>query len=638
MRLTSDTDPDAVRAHLEAEDGGLRVSEARADRLQRDARIRSGRWDLEVGIETGHPPATVSGGAGATPFRITLSGDPVPQPVTAYAQPEWDLLVQRVRLLHEIAHLDYSDPGDLQDRLASVPQGYRPVARALWNAFEDGAIEGAIRDRWPNYGDWFREVRRNTLLAIGPGIQDPRGGLIYPMAQAAVLAVLDGTVIGAGPLARLLDPDAPDHRFHTAADRERFEATVLPAIDSAKAQLQTAQDAADRNRIAIDCADSIRPAIEAARADGRAQVAAWSGNFWGMPDDAIADWETDSPKAVPPAEHRLESGTPLEGGNARSEARDTVAAGNSDEDDDTRADVDPAPEETDQDDPASMLAEDIAAEIAAQRRQGDGVDERSETLETLQAAVSAAETELESDGILIPDDDPTPHEPTQNAAKADGTRLARVLRNRFQKERKRSIERNRRRGRLDPAALHRSATGSRRVKQRRERPDETEYRCLFVLDRSGSMRQHVRVAEQAMGMLAVALEAVDVDVSVLELLDKEVRLAKPVDRTVDRAAGRLYHGDVGGGTPLTDTLHIAREYLKRATGTRFVIVVTDGRPAEPDLYREALNRFTVPVLGVNLTTEEAAGESEFHRQVTVPPSTERLRRALRQLVQEVLFE
>ena len=40
----------------------------------------------------------------------------------------------------------------------------------------------------------------------------------------------------------------------------------------------------------------------------------------------------------------------------------------------------------------------------------------------------------------------------------------------------------------------------------------------------------------------------------------------------------------------------------------------------------------------NLTTEEAAGESEFHRQVTVPPETEQLRRALRQLVQEVLFE
>lgn len=141
-----------------------------------------------------------------------------------------------------------------------------------------------------------------------------------------------------------------------------------------------------------------------------------------------------------------------------------------------------------------------------------------------------------------------------------------------------------------------------------------------------------------MGMLAVALDAVDVEVSVLELLDKEVRLAKPADRSVERAAGRLYHGDAGGGTPLTDTLHIAREYLKTVTGTPFVVVVTDGRPADPERYREALHRFTAPVLGVNLTTEQAAGESEFHRQVTVQPETENLRRALRQLVQEVLFE
>ncbi|MDZ7849493.1 MAG: VWA domain-containing protein [Halodesulfurarchaeum sp.] len=635
MHIDSSTDPEAVSAHLDAETASLRESEARADRLQRDARIRTGRWDLVVRIESGFPPATLTVADG-TP-TVTLSGDPVLQPVTAYPEREYHLLVQRVWVLHELTHLEYTDFADLDDRLEQIAAGYRPVAAALWNAFEDAAIEATIRDRWPNYGEWIRTVRRNLLVATGPGIPDPDGGFVYPMAQAAVLAVMDGTVIESGPLSELLDSATDRHHFHTDADRERFESTVLPAIEETKRSRAGVTDPTERNRLAIECFDEIRGVIAEADADGRAQVAAWAGNHWGMPDDASHGPLSTETEPLPAIEiggdgaERADRNRP-----ADSTAGDQVELqqnGSSGSDDRSEG-----AESGDESPLDEQLSTDLAAEIEAQRRQGRSIDERRESLEDLQAAVSAAETELESDGVVIPTDDPVPHEPTRAAAEADGTRLARVLKNRFQKQRKRSIQRNTRRGRLDPAALHRHATGDRRVKQRRERPDETEHRCLFVLDRSGSMRQHVRVAEQAMGMLAVALEAVDVDVSVLELLDKEVRLAKPVDRSVDRAAGRLYHGDVGGGTPLTDTLHIAREYLKRADGNRFVIVVTDGRPSEPDRYREALNRFTVPVLGVNLTTDEAAGESEFHRQVTVPPETEQLRRALRQLVQEVLFE
>ncbi len=634
MRLHSETDPEDVSAHLEAKASALRESEARADRLQRDARIRTGRWDLEVRIDSVHPPATIeSGESNAT---VLLSGAPVEQPVTNYADREWDLLVQRVRVLHEISHLDYTDFVDVKERLQAIDAGHRPVAAALWNAFEDAAIEGVIRERWPNYGNWFRTVRANLLHAAGPGIPDPDGGLVYPMTQAAVLAVMDGTVIEAGPLLKLLDPTDGNHHFCTPADRERFETSVLPAIEETKLAFRDVADPVARNRLAFDCFESVRSAIDEADADGRAQVAAWSGDFWGMPDDAAQGVQDGSPEPIPPVETGPEPPNTIGKSDGKDSPPATQIAETSDQAVESSRTRDSDEEQAE--DMATQLSTDLAAEIAAQRWQGESVDERKETLEELQAAVTAAQTELESEGVLIPTDDPEPHEPTQAAAEADGTRLARVLHNRFQKERKRKIQRNQRRGRLDPAALHRHATGDRRVKQRREKPDETDYRCLFVLDRSGSMRQHIRVAEQAMGMLAVALEAVDVDVSVLELLDKEVRLAKPVDRDVDRAAGRLYHGDVGGGTPLTDTLHIAREYLKQATGTRFVIVVTDGRPSEPDRYRDALNRFTVPVLGVNLTTEEAAGESEFHRQVTVPPETEQLRRALRQLVQEVLFE
>ena len=583
-----------------------------------------------VRIESDHPPATL--GTTDSGPEIVVSGDRVPQPVTEYDEAAWHLLVQRVRVAHVLGHLQYSEPADLGVRLEAVESGFQPVARTIWNALEDLAVEAALGERWPNYGAWFDAVRTNLLAGTGPGIQDPAGGIVYPVVHAAVLAIVAGRAVETDTLAQLLDPAVEAHHFHSRADRRLFVSSVFPHVAAAADRVTDLAEASARNQLALDCHRSIEPAVTRAEADGRGQIAA-RRDCWGMPDDSRNGAPADSSDR-------------LERDRAAQDAVPIAPIG-ADGTPDSSAGDDPTEEPAAAAEPGESTAPSepsieaqMGQDLAAERDAGASgtVEERVETVEHFQAAVAAAETDLETDGVVVPTDDPTPHEPTARAAREDGTRLARTLRNRFQKERKRSIRRTRRRGRLDPAAIHRAPLGDRRVKQRRERPDETAHRCLFVLDRSGSMRQHVRVAERAMGMLAVALEAVDVDVSVLELLDKAVRVAKSSERTVERAAGRLYHGDAGGGTPLTDTLHVARESLKPAAGSPFVVVVTDGRPADPERYREALHRFTVPVLGVNLTTEAAAGESEFHRQVTVPPETEDLRRALRQLVQEVLFE
>jgi len=169
-------------------------------------------------------------------------------------------------------------------------------------------------------------------------------------------------------------------------------------------------------------------------------------------------------------------------------------------------------------------------------------------------------------------------------------------------------------------------------------PDDPDRHCLFVLDRSGSMSGEVMgVAERAMGMLAFALESVDVDVAVLELYERECRLAKPFCRPVDAARDRLFHGHAKGGTPLADTLHIGRGRLAEEGPGSFLFVVTDGTPAEPERYMDALERCPMPVVGINLSTDTPAGRNYFHRQVTVAPDREDLRRTIRQLLQEVLF-
>lgn len=626
MRLTAETDRDAMAAHVEGLDqrGALRRSEARAGRLQRNARIRTGRWNLVIQIEEDHPPATMQT-AGEGPL-LNLSADPLPQPVTGYAAREWDLLVQKVWVMHEIGHLKHTDFADLESRLKSIPEGWQPVARQLWNAFEDGAVEATIRNRWPNYGHWTAQVRANLVEAVGPGIQDPDGGVVYPLVHATVLGILDRLAFDSGGFDRLLDPTDDRHHFHTDSDRERFEAEILPALEDAVRAVGSMPKGTDRNERAFEFIETVRPVIEDAVADGRGQVAAMAGDAWGMPDDAGHIGVESDAERVDELAHLS-----LGGEEQEPSGRDHPA--------ETDPEVLTVPDRESIQDPGEDLESALAEEVADQQRTDTSQrDAQLENLEDLQRAVEAAATELETEGLVLPADSPEYDEGTATAAQEDGDRLAQVLRNRFQKRRKRSIKRNRRRGRLDPSALHRHATGETRLKQRRERPNEVEYHCLFVLDRSGSMQDHIRVAERAMGMLVFGLEAVDVEVSVLELLDKEVRLAKPADRDADSALPRLFHGSATGGTPLTDTLHIARERLKRARGKRFLFVVTDGRPSDPGRYREALNRFPVPVIGVNLTTENAAGASEFHREVTVEPTVEDLRGALRQLVQEVLFE
>lgn len=660
MRLTADTDRDSVAAHVEGRDrrAALRMSEARADRLQRNARIRSGRWNLELSVDADHVPATIEPaahsnaetadgtdvGASDTGPHIVVSGDLVTQPVTDYPPREWDLLVQKVRVMHEVGHLRHTDFADLHERLVAVPEGWQGVAGHLWNAFEDGAVEAAIRDRWPNYGDWFGQVRANLLRAEGPGIPDPRGGYVYPMSHAIVLGILDGIVYDSALYERLLDPTDQTHYFYDDADRQRFESDVREQLAGAVAAVRKMPDPVDRNQRALDFFETVRPVIEAATADGRAQIQARRGDFWGMPDDAAAS--VFFAEGTRKSESETEDGgdtdadpepiAVLTEGPPRNESGRSDAQSHPSEPEIGELSV---PGDGGTEDIETTQVEALAEEIHDQQRTvTEERDTRVRNLEELQEAVAAAEAELESDGVVLPTDDPEPDQATAAAAHEDGQRLARLLRNRFQKRRRRRLDRNKRRGRLDPAAIHRHALGETRLKLQRQTPEETDHHCLFVLDRSGSMTNHVRVAERAMGMLVVALEAVDVEVSVLELLDKEVRLAKPADREVGRAAERLFHGEATGGTPLTDTLHIARERLKRESGKRFLFVVTDGLPADPDRYSAALDRFPFPVIGVNLSTDRAAGTREFHRQVTVEPETDQLRRALRQLVQEVLFE
>lgn len=731
MRLTPETDRDRLRGHVS--DGSLRTtlrqSTARRRRLQRNARIRSTIWNLSVEIDPTGPPARITWNDvepnsvdqepnsvdedpilseaepnldvgesspdisessladeespidepeptqnGGQP-TLTLSGATVAQPITEYAPREWDLLIQKARSIHEVGHLNFSDHADFNDRISAVADIDRAVAAHIWNAFEDGAIETQIRGRWPNYGTMLTHVRANFAASDPPGIYDTAsGGFVFPLAHAIVSAIQDITVFESGVSERLLEPAAEAYHFASESDRELFETELAEHLRTTIAAIMTEPTARSRNQLVFDFLEVAMPVLGKATADGRAQMAARTGNFWGMPDDAHLgesgrarrdatelDCTSFEPvKTIPslqPDHDEILSGTKnptasdTQGsthsvtGTTQSDKCSMHSTGVSNSV--GKHPPDDAETGTEFDDEAGghrnidpVISSVLGAEIREQASETKAAtDEQVLELERLTDAIAAVGDDLQSEGVVIPEEDLAPDETTYRAARDDSERLARLLRNRFQKQRKRSLDRNLRRGRLDPSALHRSATDGKRLKMQRESPDETDYHCLFVIDRSGSMAgDTVSIAEQAMGTLVFALESVDVNVAVMELYDRHCQLAKPFSKSATAVAGQLFNGRAQGGTPLSDTLQIAREQLKHEQGKRFLFVITDGSPSDPQRYMEALRRFTFPVVGINLSGTDPAGREQFHREVTVDPETVEIRTALRQLIQEVLFE
>nr|WP_264475568.1 vWA domain-containing protein [Halorubellus salinus] len=195
--------------------------------------------------------------------------------------------------------------------------------------------------------------------------------------------------------------------------------------------------------------------------------------------------------------------------------------------------------------------------------------------------------------------------------------MANDLRSALRRRRRADERVGQRTGRIDPQRLARAAQGRDRVFKRRVRGDDRDYRCLIVLDRSGSMDGgRIRDAESATAQLVYALHDVGIDVSVLSLLEDRPHLELPFGATLDRYADALTRQRARGWTPLSDTLEIARHRLDDGSGSRpFIVVVTDGHPDDEEAFLDQLERCTVPVYGVYIDGDPGDHAQFFDRIV-----------------------
>ncbi|WP_299269695.1 VWA domain-containing protein [Halorientalis sp.] len=264
------------------------------------------------------------------------------------------------------------------------------------------------------------------------------------------------------------------------------------------------------------------------------------------------------------------------------------------------------------------------SELAAETSELDSAEARLDELESYVHALDAMGDDAALQVVTEAADGGTATADRWSAVRRDAKLLAERFRSRLREQRRDAERSRRRRGSLDRSRLIAASRGRPDVFTQTEESEDRAYTCVVVLDRSGSMNDGaVTAAERGATSAAVALEAVGVDVTVLDLHDSTVRLVKTTAEATREARRRVLTGNAGGGTPLAQALSLARTRFEDAENP-FVLVVTDGLPDDEAAYTTQLDASTFPVLGVYLRDPDRpdgrsveADRSYFHQLAVV---------------------
>lgn len=664
----------------------IRESEKRRRYLQKLARLVT---PARPNVKLTHliPTAAVNQGGEQEdmPDRFKTKGDEplilmstreFQQAATEYPRRVFDAMVQKALLIHEVGHILYTESESHQEYVERVEESRKRMFHKTWNALEDAAIETQLRREYAVTHEL--DVLNSNLMSedeIGHRIDDDT--LRFSFFQAVTLGILDMGCYNSGLFAKLMNPDNDKLTF--AGDEQDFELMeeLIPDMKKVVKAVTTEPVSAERNKYIWEFWKTLEEFLDDASVsgekesglesllDGEGNIGSGGGGsggeedddkqsapIFGKPDDSNSDFGGNAQPATALSQEDLEE--------AIEEGIQAAMSG---------GDADSAEENTNVNEPASGMddekEEQYQQEIASEASELDGgeqtIDEAEEYLDIIKNAAEEAVDQQRSKGGLqggpewrgltleIPDRQEYNTE-RYNRSQRRANRLARVLRNRLQRERGVDVLRNRRRGQLSTSGgtLMRVEREDFRVFETTEERGEKDYHAMFVLDRSGSMNgQPIRDAEESVGSMAYALEKVNrnekIKVSVMDLYQSQARLVLPFGVDVDTKRGNLFSGLSGGGTPLHKAVYLARNRVLQEDSHPFMIVVTDGRPSNLDQYREELQKANFPILGVYITSRgsynsgvHGQDEDLFDKCVYVTDPSE-VDDALMTLCQQVMF-
>ncbi|AGM11669.1 hypothetical protein HCTV5_60 [Halovirus HCTV-5] len=265
----------------------------------------------------------------------------------------------------------------------------------------------------------------------------------------------------------------------------------------------------------------------------------------------------------------------------------------------------------------------------------DMLDEAEEFLEVLKGGDESGDMPDENMKLVIPESDDFNTDRFRQA-KNDSRALKRLWEQKLRQEQKTKVKRGKRFGSPDSRSMHRSGR-STKVFKTRNTPDQKDYECIVVLDRSSSMSgQLVRQAERAAGALLMSLQGVGVNVSMVSVDSNEAVLEVPFGGKVEDQKNVIFTESTGGSTPLSQATYLCRHRINQhATTTRFMLVITDGRPDDGNQFAKQVGECNFPVLGVEIGGN-SYGNPGYDRTTQVPQNGDILG-SLRNLVNEVMF-
>lgn len=277
VNIDANTDTDEALEEAQKENyAEIRSSSYRRRNIETYAQLLSNqslRVTLKEDLSTAYIDQT------RKPPLMAITSREVEQPATEYDRDVYDYITQYSFTVHECGHALFTDNDAKMKRINQIEPHLQQIAHHLWNVFEDGAIEEAMRDE---FSDKITELLRvlnanlrggendysQSIDDVPPHITDQldddeleeleqeleeknAGPKELDFFNAVVTAAMDLTVWDSGQINALITGQDPELVFASEEDRDNFM-DWLPRISETAATVLSTPDPVRRTNVIFD--------------------------------------------------------------------------------------------------------------------------------------------------------------------------------------------------------------------------------------------------------------------------------------------------------------------------------------------------------------------------------------------------
>lgn len=277
VHVEPDTDTDEALEQAQKENyAEIRSSSYRRRNVETYAKLLANQ-QIRATLKGDLPTAYID--QSRNPALMAITAREVEQPATNYDRDVYDYIMQYGFTVHECGHALYTDHDAKMKRVNQLDPHVQPVAHQLWNVFEDGAIEEAMRDEFSDkvtellrvlnanlrggendYSESINDVPPHILDQLSDEQRDELEDEIEELNSgpeevdffnAVMTAAMDLTVWDSGKTNSLITGQDPELVFATEEDQENFM-DWLPRISETARNVLTTADPVRRTNIIFD--------------------------------------------------------------------------------------------------------------------------------------------------------------------------------------------------------------------------------------------------------------------------------------------------------------------------------------------------------------------------------------------------